>query len=170
MNRKGFTLIELLVTIMLIAILTTITTISIINILKTSKEKSYEILVKNIKIAAQNLYEECENSSIIETELERSICKNLIREHDKCQSKSEEEPDSCASITIEDLVKYGFLKTSATDNTTNEKIIENPLNNENMNSCEIEILKYVNRIENALSYKFESYSNTNFCPSDEDLK
>lgn len=164
MNKKGFTLIELLVTIILIAVLTTITTVSIINILKTSKEKSYEVLVKNIKIATQNLYEECENSDIIESELSNSICKNLITDRN-CPSQS----NNCANITIKNLVAYGFLKTSATDNSGN-KLIENPLTNENMNSCEIEILKYIDATDNSITYKFESNSTDTFCPSNEDLK
>ena len=57
MNKKGFTLIELLATIIILALVMSIGAYSITAIIKNSKQKNYELLIGNIKDAAEELYD-----------------------------------------------------------------------------------------------------------------
>lgn len=164
MNNKGFTLIELLSSIILLAIIMSVTTFSVISFIDDSKDKSYNLLVKSIKIGAQDYFEECENTNIIESGLSSSC--NISN---SCLGISLPNNTTCSSanIKIKTLVEYGFLKTSATDSSGN-KIAENPKTNNNMNNCEVIIYKYVNNIDYSSWYEFKSNSTSNDCPSNDD--
>jgi len=148
MNNKGFTLIELLATIMLLAIITSVGTYAVINYITSSNEKSYNILVKNIKIGAQNYYEECENINIMGSKLPEEACKNLI-------------VNNKATILFSDLLKYGYIKSSSTKDDV--KIIENPKTNNSMNACTITINKNIDSNFNSW-YTFETTDTTEDCP------
>jgi len=170
-NNKGFTLIELLATIILLALIMTVTTTSVIGIMNKSKEESYKILIDNIKIGAQEYFEECENNNIIESAIPSATCDNLIRESEYCQRETAQ-PEKCATISLESLLQYGFLTgNTIKDETGNEiKIVENPITNENMNSCKIEVLKYYDSNNSIWWYEFEANSyNGLFCPKTEEL-
>jgi len=167
MNNKGFTLLELLATIVLLAIIMSVTTVSIVNVIKTSKEKEYEILIKDIKIAAQMYFEECENKNIIESKI---TCPTI---NGTGNSKNIE-------TSLIDLVNYGFLKTTATgENSSGNtiKIIKNPSNDQSIGNCKIIITKINN--SNNISYSIEEVEevsgnytdekgNTITCPSNAD--
>ena len=120
MNRKGFTLVELIATIVVLAMVMGIASYSIIGIMNNSKNKNYELLVKNIKDAAEVYYQECRysnNSGLVDGN-GNSIC------------------DS-ATITLGQLVEYGYLK----GNTKNgdKYALENPKTGESINNCEIAV-------------------------------
>ena len=59
LNNGGFTLVELLATIVIFAIVAGLGAFSVTAIIKNSKQKNYELLVKNIKDAAEVYYQEC---------------------------------------------------------------------------------------------------------------
>ena len=58
LNNKGFTLMEVLAVIVIIAILGMIADPNVLNSINTSKQASYDILVKDITIAGKQLFEE----------------------------------------------------------------------------------------------------------------
>ena len=53
MNRKGFTLVELLATLAILGIIVTIGGVAISKTIKNTKEKNYQLLVSEIKNAAE---------------------------------------------------------------------------------------------------------------------
>ena len=118
MNNKGFTLIELIATIVLLAIVVSIASFSIVSIIKNSKIKNYEILIDNIKGAAEVYYQECKyaNNSDI-----------------SCNSNA-----GSYTLILGDLVKYGDLKGNSTDKNKNYSLV-NTLNDEDITACEIVI-------------------------------
>lgn len=59
MNNKGFTLVELIATIVLLAIIMGIGAYSITAIIKTTEEKNYNLLIKEIKTSVELYYQEC---------------------------------------------------------------------------------------------------------------
>lgn len=154
MNNKGFTLIELLATIMLLAIIMSVTTISIINIVGSSKRKSYELLVEDIKIAAQGYFEECAGSSLIETNIDCDLDDD--GDNDAINEKK-------MNFSLKYLLDYGFLKGA--DEEGEKKVID-PKTNKNINNCEIEITKEVDSDYN-VTYTIESNS-TNDTETDDD--
>lgn len=155
MNNKGFTLIELLVTIILISILMTISTVSVIGLLNKSKQKSYDILIKNIETATENFYEECDNSNLIESKI-NSFCVEKISTITNTNNK-------VATVSLKDLVNYGFLKSSSKNN--NNKTVTNPKDNKDIGDCKITITKNIDN-KGVVTYTITPVSNTNeSCPA-----
>lgn len=154
MNNKGFTLIELLVTIILISILMTISTVSVIGLLNKSKQKSYDILIKNIETATENFYEECDNANLIETKI-NAFCVEKISTIPNTNNK-------VATVSLKDLVNYGFLKSSSKNN--NNKTVTNPKDNNDIGDCKITITKNIDS-KGIVTYTITPVSNTNeSCP------
>ena len=154
MNNKGFTLIELLVTIILISILMTISTVSVIGLLNKSKQKSYDILIKNIETATENFYEECDNANLIETKI-NAFCVEKISTIPNTNNK-------VATVSLKDLVNYGFLKSSSKNN--NNKTVTNPKDNKDIGDCKITITKNIDS-KGIVTYTITPVSNTNeSCP------
>ena len=122
MNRKGFTLIELLAIIVVIGIVAVLVAPSIVNSFNKSKEKAYNILIDNIKIAGENYYIECENGNL------KSINSNYCKKE-----------DNVISVTLGELAELGILKASGNNN-----IISNPKNNKEINNCTITINNEIN--------------------------
>ena len=140
MNRKGFTLIELLATILILAIVVGISSYSIISLIKRSKESNYNLLIGHIKDASELYYQECKyanNSGITCTE--------------------------DGKTTLGDLVSYGYLKGNGTVKSNNNKngnyTIVNPMNNENISACQIQITYENGNIE------VTSISTNKSCPT-----
>ena len=157
MNNKGFTLIELLMVIVLLAIITIVTVPTVGNSLNNSKEKSYQILISNIKTASQSYFEEC---SYVKTS--------------KCNIK-----DNKITTNLINLVKLGYLtgttKTTCDENDSNkcsvEKELKNPKDQEDIGQCEITITKNVDEY-GKVSYEVTtpSESSSNSCPKKEDFE
>ena len=144
MDNKGFTLIELIATIMLLSIVMAITTVSVVNIIDNSKEKSYNLLVNNIKIGAQGYFEECENKNITNNKI--ISCPTFVTE------ETVDYTTKYFETTLLDLAKYGFLKSTATDSEDN-KIVENPQTNENISNCKIKVTKKLKKSNYKVSYE-----------------
>ena len=133
LNKKGFTLVELIATIVVLALVVSISAYAITNIINSAKEKNYELLIKNIKDASETYYQECKysnNSGIT------------------CDD----------TVTLQDLVNYGYLKGNGTKDDKME--IVNPKNNEYIGECSIAV-KYENG-----KLTIESMSDNNSCPND----
>lgn len=153
MNNKGFTLIELMATIILLAIVMSVTAVSVVGSINKSKEKSYDILIENIKIGAQGYFEECENHNIIETPI-------------TCPTISTSGNNSSITTTIGNLLTYGFLKTSATDSSGENKVVKNPKTDEIINSCPIKVIKTIDS-NYSVTYSVINNGGTN-CPTTEE--
>lgn len=128
MNRKGFTLIELLAVIVLIAIIGIITVPNLLNTVNSSKEASYDILIKNIVTASKTYYEECEYGDLSNStkygDYACIITNNTI------------------TTTLGALANTGFLEVKD-PYESGSKIVLNPKNNTDMSSCQITITKNV---------------------------
>lgn len=149
MNRKGFTLIELLAVIVLIGIVSIIVVPSALDYYDNSKNSSYNILIKNIKIAAENYYTECEYGDINGNQYCDTMQNNELR------------------TTIGSLTQYGFLKPSSEDDNGNP-IVEDPRDSSrSLNNCNIAIVK--NKVEYNVTYEVISGDSPDKgCPTDED--
>ena len=115
MNNRGFTLIELLATIVLLALVLSIGSIAITSIIKNAKDKNYDLLITNIRDGAEVYYQECKyanNSGI--------TCRDDM------------------TITLGELLKYGYIKGNDTDSSS-KYIITNPHDDENIGMCTIKI-------------------------------
>lgn len=124
-NNKGFTLVELIATIVILAIIVSIGAFSITSIIKSSKEKDYQLLVKNILDASELYYQECKYSGT-----------GVIT----CDSYD----DGSYDITLNDLVINGFLKGNASikdseGNDLNDLGLTNPKDDIDISGCNISI-------------------------------
>ena len=139
LNKKGFTLVELIATIVVLALVVSISAYAITNIINSAKEKNYELLIKNIKDASETYYQECKYSN------NTGITCN-------------------DTVTLQELVNYGYLKGNGTeDNKIDNKIdnkmkIVNPKNNEYIGDCCIAV-KYENG-----KLTIEDKTNNDSCP------
>ena len=157
MNKKGFTLIELLAVIILVALIGILVMPTVIDTSNQSKQKSYDILIKNIITSSQSYYEECEYGDLSNTKYGIYACKienNTIK------------------ITLGTLANTGFLIVK--DSSQNQKIVLSPIDNHDMSNCQIQIKKTVservdeNNIKTKkITYKIESLSGNN-CPTTND--
>ena len=140
--------------IILLAIIMSITAVSVVGLINSSKENSYNILINNIKIGAQAYFEECENVNIIgSTPI-------------NCDNFPYTSSTKTFQFSLNDLLTYGFLKSSATDSSAGNKIVENPKNNIDIGSCIIKITKTIDS-NYATSYTIDAVSGTN-CPTSEE--
>lgn len=145
LNNKGFTLIEILAVVAMITIISLIAVPSILSIINTGKDNSYEILMKNINTASKNLYEEVEYMG----ELENIKIIKL------------DEFNEYIEIELQILVKNGFLEVA-----NDSKTILNPKTNEFIGNCQIKIIKVTK--DDKITYKLESLSTNDICPSTND--
>lgn len=134
MNNKGFTLIELLAVIVLLAIIAGIGSYSITRIVKNSKDKNYELLIKNIKDAAEVYYQECRyaNKVAIDGESHTSNGVDCLTYNGMLEGLDYE-----GYVTqLGKLVKQGYLTGNAKDNAGND-IIVNPQTDGSIAGCYI---------------------------------
>jgi len=122
MNKKGFTLIELLAIILIIAIVAVLVAPSVINSFNTSKDKSYDILIQNIKVAGENYYQECEYGDLSDANKYGNLACSIS--------------NNTTTVTLENLAKLGILKA-------NNNVVINPKTNNNISNCTITVTKVV---------------------------
>ncbi len=139
MNNKGFTLIELIATILVLALVMSIASYSIINVIKNAKQKNYDLLIEHIKEASETFFQECKYSN------NSGINCNSI--------------GNGFEITLGELVTYGYLKGNDSDN--NNSLI-NPLNNNNINNCQISI------VYNDGHLSISNNGSSDYCPDNYD--
>ncbi len=124
MNKKGFTLIELLAIIVVIAIVAVIVAPSVIKLFNKSKNKSYDLLIEDIRVAGENYYQECEHGDLSDT---------TKYGHLACSISG-----NTSNVTLGKLVELGILKASGNNNS-----ITNPKNSKDISNCNITITKVV---------------------------
>ena len=119
MNNKGFTLIELLATIILLTLVVSISSYSIVVIIRNAKEKNFNLLISNIKVASELYYQECKYSDANNTGIPCNIVGDKYR------------------VTLGDLVKYNYLKGNSKKN--DKFTIVNPKDDKDISNCTIDV-------------------------------
>lgn len=166
MNNKGFTLVEVLAAVAIIAILGLVATPSVLSMINTSKNSSYDIMVDNIRIAAEEMYEEIEyfDSKIYDYSI-------LGKENTLVLLN-----DNKIDVNLQALVGNGFLTGKNNDKNEvgnqNKKIIINPKTNDDIGNCRIEITK---KTTNKVCYIIKPVADdmgaeiSDYCPTYEDF-
>ena len=163
-NRNGFTLVELLAAIAIVAILGLVAVPNILNTLNNSKTATYNIMLKNIKGAGQELYEELEfvGSSLYDYDTNGNK-KSLI---------SINKDTNSIAVSLQGLVSNGFLKgtNNSEDNLENKntKVILEPKNKKDIGSCNITIQKI--KVNNKVCYEITDNSNNDICPKTDEYE
>ena len=139
MNNKGFTLIELVATVVLLILVMGIGAFSITKIINNSKEKDYQLLIKNIKDAAEEYYLECKYGDVSDDILVG--CNDLD------------------NVSLYDLVLYGYLTGNSKD-SDNKYTLVNPNNGESIAGCKIKI------VYNDGNVNVQEVGTDTKCPSD----
>lgn len=147
MNNKGFTLIEILAVIVLIAIIGVITIPNVADIATASKDASYNMLIKNIKTAAENYYTECEYGDLSNSEKYGSYACKIT--------------NNKINITLGILANTGFLPTAETDSSGKKIVLDPRDSSKNLSSCNLTITK-VKNAKGKVTYTLSSSNNT--CP------
>lgn len=139
-NNKGFTLVELIATIVILGVVLSITGFAITTVIKKARTKNYELLITDIKSAAELYYQECTYMS--STALPNSMCEN----------------GQVKTITLGDLVDYGYLTSNDTSEAGAAKVIH-PNTEANISSCKITVTFSSDQI------KVTAVSPTGSCPT-----
>ena len=161
MNKKGFTLIELLAVIILVALIGVLVMPTVINTTNQTKQKSYDILIKNIVTSAQTYYEECEYGDLSNNTKYGSYACNIN--------------NNTITITLGTLANTGFLSVKDVDSNNKKKVL-NPKNNYDISECNITITKTKNEVtdENGIKNNKVTYTITagtlNNCPTTEEYQ
>ena len=161
MNKKGFTLIELLAVIILVALIGVLVMPTVINTTNQTKQKSYDILIKNIVTSDQTYYEECEYGDLSNNTKYGSYACNIN--------------NNTITITLGTLANTGFLSVKDVD-LNNKKKVLNPKNNYDISECNITITKTKNEVtdENGIKNNKVTYTITagtqNNCPTTEEYQ
>lgn len=176
LDNKGFTLVEVIAVVAIITILSVVVVPSVLNSINNGKQKSYEVLVGDIKIAAKELYEEVYSNELLGDTSKlyqysydvdnKVISNNVIEITNNCTK----EGYSCIETNLQTLVSNGFLSGS-TDGNKQKVILNVREDNANMGNCSIKIVRVVNPSSNKVSYevsninKIENSKGKNICPT-----
>ncbi len=181
LDNKGFTLVEVIAVVAIITILSVVVVPSVLNSINNGKQKSYEVLVGDIKIAAKELYEEVYSNELLDDTSKlyqysydvdnKMISKsnNVIEITDNCT----DEGYSCIETNLQTLVSNGFLSGS-TDGNKQKVILNVREDNANMGNCSIRIVRDVNSSSNKVSYKvskineIKNSKEKNICPTQDE--
>ena len=169
-NNKGFTLVEVLAVIAIIAILGLIAVPGVLNSIQNSKKSSYNIMISDIKIAGETLFEEIEYN---DTELyQYSDNGTKLDKKVKTEISADEENLSITEIktNLQTLVSNGILKgTQKEENGKKIPILTNPSNDKNIGFCKISIQKKTNLSTGKTEYIIQSSETSETykdCPKD----
>lgn len=183
LDNKGFTLVEVIAVVAIITILSVVVVPSVLNSINNGKQKSYEVLVVDIKIAAKELYEEVYSNELLgdtsklyqySYDVDRkeiSNSNNVIKIIDNCIDEGYRY--SCIETNLQTLVSNGFLSGS-TDGNEQKVILNVREDNANMGNCSIKIVRVVNPSSNKVSYKvsnineIENSKGKNICPTQDE--
>lgn len=130
LNRKGFTLIELIATIVILGLVLAISGFTISSLITSSKQKNYDLLIKDIIHASELYYQECTYMTNISSD-------GTV--NSGCVSPT----NGAYSIPISTLVNYGYLEGNKDE--ANSKVIINPKNDVVLTNCQI-LISYSNGV------------------------
>lgn len=192
LNNKGFTLVELLAAVVIITLLMVIVVPSALHSLNTGKDKSYEILVKNIVIASKELYEEVYGNELLgvtvtddsglfkyNSDGTKSNENEKITFNEKDESgKPKSGKNNSITVNLQTLVSNGFLTgtNETVSNGITHKVILNPNTNPkaNMGGCIITITRSGSNGNATYSIIGENdpknESGQSYCPTTDDYK
>lgn len=169
-TNRGFTLIEVLATLAIIAILGLVAIPSVLSTIRKGENSSYYLLIGDIKVAGQQLFEELEYSK---TTLFKYDSTGKTNESIQITKKGTNENQ--ISTNLQSLVSNGFL-TGVQNNekfsaNANDKVILNPKNNNDMGNCPIKIIKKKDN-KGKVYYEYEGLNNDSdqVCPTNKDMK
>lgn len=172
LNNQGFTLIEVLAVIVIIAVLGLISVPSVLNTINTGKDTSYQIMVKDIKIASQQLFDELEyaNSNLYHYDTNGNTSTKI-----QIETTSDGSEDGIIkkkiTTTLQSLVSNGTLTGTNNEDSSsgnkNTKIILNPKNSNDIGICSITITKTTDKNDHyKTSYQITNNSTSNVdCPT-----
>ena len=153
LNKKGFTLIEVLVAIVLITVLGGIAVPNVLKIINSGRDATEKVQVDNIKVAAQQLYEEVEFGSELKnyktdgTTTNISINSNTI------------------TIYLQTLVMNGLLKGTYREEDIDKKpVLINPKTKKPIGDCQITIKKTVDSNYKTI-YEISKVGSNSDCPN-----
>ena len=131
MNKKGFTLIELLVTISLIGLLIVIAVPTGLNVSKKIKQSMLATKIEQIE----------SGTTIWGQTNKDDIAKKI---NSNCQIESitnNNKVTNCTRVTLSELLEKNIFKEDKIIEIegTNKKVLINPVNNESLNDCAIEV-------------------------------
>lgn len=166
LNNKGFTLIEVLAVVALLAVLGLIAVPNILKTINNSKENTYKVMVGDIKVAGQALYEELEfvggNLSWYDNTGKTGAFLTI-----------EDTADGKRVVTnLQSLVSNGFLTgTNNSDKSVNKntKVILNSKTSKDIGECSIIVTR--SNTGSEISYSITENSNAihgGDCPSNDD--
>lgn len=169
LNQMGFTLAEVLAVLAIISILGLIAIPSVLNTIQNSKISTYSLMIEDIKVAAQELFEEVEY-----------LDSNLYHydSNGKTSNKVEIEQNKYIVIQLQTLVSNGFLSGTNNENATmgiggnqNKKILLDPQSSNDLGICWIKISKDINT-HGKIVYKVERLDETTVdsCPTTADYQ
>jgi len=151
------------IVIAIVALITILSLIAVPNVLKsidTGKDKSYDIMVNNIKTGAITMYEEV-NSGF-------STLYKYDEDGNKTNEKISISSSNSITVNLQTLVSNGFISGTNYKSETNNsyKIIKEPINGNDIGKCTIKISRTVND-NKKVNYTFEGDNEDN-CPSTDD--
>lgn len=184
LNNRGFTLVEVLAVIIILAIISGIAIPNVLSTINTSKDRSYDIMIKNIITASKALYEEVEyggelhkytiDDTQIDNEDETSETvssstttdEELIIEEDTSEIRI---TGDSIKINLQTLVSNGFLSGTCHNNEEEncKKVIINPKTGNDIGNCNIKITKHKEQGKVTYSVSAEE-SELEDCPETED--
>ena len=161
LNQKGYTLIEVLAVIVLIAVLSGIAIPKVLTTINAGKTASEKILIDNIKTAAKGMFEEIELTG-------KKEGNTILFEEDINIYIEENNNEKSMKISLQDLVKYGFIKGTI-DKTTQKIEIKNT-NGKDIGNCKIIVTKTLKEEGNKYAFKYTfKKDTTNKENSDDDI-
>ncbi len=172
-NNKGFTLVEVLAVIAIIAILGLIAVPGVLNSIQNSKKSSYNIMISDIKIAGETLFEEIEYN---DTELYQ-YSDNGTKLDTKVKTEKISADEENLSITqiktnLQTLVSNGILKgTQKEENGKKIPILTNPIDDKDIGFCKVIIRKVSdNDTQEKTTYEIIGNTEDNSCPKTEEYQ
>lgn len=135
LNNKGFTLVEVLAVVVILGVIAGIAVTGVLSSINKSKKASYNLMISDIVIASQMLYEEIDfgKDYNLYSYNDDGITEDLLTIS-----------DYKINTNLQSLVSNGFLsgsenpcKDSDTCSNKNKRILLNPSTSEDIGSCNI---------------------------------
>ena len=186
LNNRGFTLVEVLAVIIILAIIAGIAIPNVLSTINTSKDRSYDIMIKNIITASKALFEEVEYGgelhkyTIDDTQIdnEDETSETVSSSTTTDEELIIEEDTSLIIITgdsikinLQTLVSNGFLSGTCHNNEEEncKKVIINPKTGNDIGNCNIIIKKQKQQDSGKVTYSVSAEeSELEDCPETED--